>query len=166
MSFSEKWFDFTAMSVDEQVCGAATGLHWTNEPKSLTIVPGKGLQMVPKPGVDYWRRTFVPPPKQADVASGHALLYKMPVGVNSWRASTKFSMSLVDRYDQAGLMVLADGHHWLKTGIEFEYGKPCMSCVITNRESDWNFVAWPTSANIEIRVLLERFGTMAETTVS
>ena len=165
MSFSEKLYNFTAMPPDTQVTGPTTGLNWTNEPKIQSIVAGKGLKVIPKPGTDHWRKTYVSPPSQADRTSSHGLLYKMPANVSKWSAVTKFSMTIIDLYDQAGLMVLVDNQHWLKTGIEYEGGKPCMSCVVTNGESDWNFVPWPTSTDIEIRVQLERFGNMADCTV-
>ena len=42
-----------------------------------------------------------------------------------------------DLYDQAGIMVRIDAHHWVKAGIEFSDGRAMLASVLTDRRSDW-----------------------------
>ena len=163
MSYS-KSFDFSALPAGTDVTEPATGLYWLNKPRASAIEPGKGLRVTPTPGSDYWRKTYAHPP--ADRATGNALVVKVPVSVNKWCVSTDFSMSLIDQYDQSGLMVYVDDHHWLKTGIEYEGGVANMSCVVTNGQSDWNYFPWSSAEGVEIRAQLERCGGVLACTVS
>ena len=149
MALSES-FDFTNMKTLD-----STGLEWKNEPESFSLDAEAGLRMIPKPKTDFWRRTYQDPP--ADRASGHALLYEVPVGVQECTAQTVFTLKHQTQYDQAGVMVFIDDHHWLKAGIELEGGVPCMSCVVTNGESDWGYLVWPTAEDITIRVTIRRY---------
>ena len=145
-------FDFTKMSPEDPL----SGLTWSNPPESATIEAGKGLKVIPKPKTDYWRKIYLTPP--ANRSSGHALLYKIPTGIDSWVAEMSFSLNPVTQFDQAGVMVFIDGEHWLKAGIEVENGSPNMSCVATNKQSDWSYKSWPTSQGIEMRVEFKRYG--------
>lgn len=145
---------FSTLGVNTDVADPSTGLEWLNQPKSYAIEVGGGLKVTPTPGSDYWRKTYMKPP--ADRASGNALVAKIPPDVGKWSVSTEFSMTLVDQFDQAGLMVYVDNEHWLKTGIEYEGGVPNMSCVVTNNQSDWNYFPWPSSVDVAIRAELQR----------
>ncbi|GBP06388.1 Regulation of enolase protein 1 [Eumeta japonica] len=40
-------------------------------------------------------------------------------------------------YDQAGVMLLVDEKHWIKSGIEYNDGQPMIGSVLTNQFSDW-----------------------------
>lgn len=141
--------DLTQMTADEL---SQIPLVWRNPPdqEGIQLVQGEGLKIVPKPQTDYWLKPYLTPP--ASRASGHALLYKIPTDVEKYVFETTFSLDAKVCYDQAGLMVLVDDQHWLKTGIEYEAdGKPKMSCVVTNDVSDWSYFTWSTSENITIR---------------
>ena len=141
--------DFTQMSAEEL---SEIPLSWQNPPdkEGIQLLSGDGLQIIPKPGVDFWLKHYLSPP--AASASGHALLYKVPADVEKYVFETTFSLEAKDCYDQAGLMVLADDKHWLKTGIEYEAdGKPKMSCVVTNDVSDWSYFNYSTSKGVAIR---------------
>ena len=57
----------------------------------------------------------------------------------------------MSQFDQAGLVVYFDEDHWLKAGIEVVDGIPRLSCVVTNKFSDWSTQQW-SSANVRLRV--------------
>ena len=48
-------------------------------------------------------------------------------------------------------MVYFDEEHWLKTGIEVVDGIPRLSCVVTNKYSDWSTQPWK-ELNLRIRI--------------
>ena len=133
---------------------------WLNPPKSYSIEPRKGLCIVPKQKTDFWYKPYHIPP--AARSSGHALLYHVPTTIQAWECNTAFSLSPCVQYDQAGLMVYVDDTHWIKAGIEFENGAPQMSCVVTNNQSDWNYLLWPDATDVKVRVLFQRYDTVCE----
>ena len=142
--------DFTKMAATSEL--SQIPLSWHNPPdqESIQLVPGSGLKVTPNPKTDYWQKTFRIPP--ASRASGHALVYKVPLDVEKYVFETTFSLDAKVCYDQAGIIVLADDNHWLKAGIEYEAdGKPKMSCVVTNDASDWSYFTWSTSKGVTIR---------------
>ena len=143
--------DFTNMAAESDL--SQTLLSWHNPPdllEGIQLVPGSGLKVTPNPNTDYWQKTFRIPP--ASRATGHALVYKVPLDVEKYIFETMFSLDAKVCYDQAGIIVLADDKHWLKAGIEYEAdGKPKMSCVVTNDASDWSYFTWSTSKGVAIR---------------
>ena len=147
-------FDFcNSSSVDPS-------LTWLNPPLSATFEGGDvGLKVVPKPGSDYWCKTYRDPP--ACRASGHALVYTLPSGTKQCILQTDFSIKDYARYDQAGIIVHVNDRHWLKAGIEMENGVPNMSAVVTNMESDWNLFVWPSRA-AKVRVTVKRYSNLCE----
>ena len=155
-------FDFCNMTTAE-LEQSASGLCWKNDPAQVVLETGVGLIITPKPGTDYWRKSFRTPP--SDRASGHALLYSVPRNVNKWKAETKFTLNPVVLYDQAGIMVFIDDSHWLKAGIEIDGEQPRMSCVITNSESDWSYLTWPTTEEVEVRIQVQRYSIVCEVKV-
>ena len=163
MAALSKNVDFSSMGASS-VTGPDTGLYWLNPPRLCGVETGKGLKVTPTPGSDFWRKAYTSPP--ADRATGNALLFKTPAGVKKYCVSTVFSLSLVDQYDQAGLMVYVNDQHWLKTGIEYECGAANMSCVVTNGESDWNYFPWPTATDVSIRIEIERYDSLLSCSVS
>ena len=141
--------DFTQMAASNL---SQIPLTWHNPPEQddIQLLQGSGLKVIPKPKTDYWQKTFRNPP--AARASGHALMYKVPVDVQKYVFETTFSLDAKVIYDQAGIMVYADDKHWLKAGIEYEAdGKPKMSCVVTNEASDWSYFTWSTSKGVTVR---------------
>lgn len=149
-------FDFCTMSTMDP------SLTWLNQPLSATFEGDAGLKVVPKPGSDYWCKTYRDPP--ANRASGHALVYTLPKKTQQCILQTDFSMKDYARFDQAGVMVHVDDRHWLKAGLEMENGIPNMSAVVTNMESDWNLFAWPSRA-AKMRVTVKRYSSLCECTV-
>ena len=127
-----------------------TVLQWRNEPSTYAIVEGEGLKITPKPKSDYWLKTYTQPP--ANRASGQCLLHPVSKGMLKWCAEVTFSFAPHIQYDQAGVMVYSDDCNWLKAGIEFENDKPNMSCVVTDGESDWNYMEWSTAKDVRVRV--------------
>ena len=158
MASFNKDIDFSSMRADSDVTGSSTGLYWLNPPRLCSVEVGKGLKVTPTSGSDYWRKTYEDPP--ASRATGNGLVTKIPAHVKRWSVSTVLSMSLVDQYDQAGLMVYVDDLHWLKAGIEYECGSPNMSSVVTNGESDWNYFPWSSVEEVVLRAELERCGSV------
>ncbi len=158
MASFNKDIDFSSMGADFDVTGPATGLYWLNPPRLCSVEVGKGLKITPTPGSDYWRKTYQHPP--ASCATGNGLVAKIPAHVKKWSVSIVLCMSMVDQYDQAGLMVYVDDLHWLKAGIEYECGAPNMSCVVTNGESDWNYFPWSSAENVALRAELVLCGSV------
>lgn len=150
-------FDFRTTSTLDQ------SLSWLNPPLSATFEGEAGLKVIPKPGSDFWCKTFREPP--ANRASGHALLYTVPSTIQKCVLQTEFSMKDYARYDQAGVMVYVDDRHWLKAGLEMENDVPNMSAVVTNMESDWNLFVWPTKA-ARVQVTVKRYSGLCECEVA
>ena len=148
-------FDFSSMS-----CLESCGLTWKNDPATAKLEEGEGLRVTPKPKTDFWCKTFREPP--VNRASGHALLHPIPLSLQMWSAEVMFTLNPKVRYDQAGMMVYSNDRHWLKAGIEVEGDAPQMSCVITDGESDWSYKTWPTTKDIQIRVLGTMFNRVCE----
>lgn len=109
-------------------------------------------QLILKPDSkkDYWRRTYYTPLLIKD--DGPALLLTVPCNC-AYTCETNFTVTPRRQFDQGGLMVYFDSEHWIKAGIEVVDNKPKLSCVVTNRYSDWSTQPW-TSFSIRVRVLL------------
>ena len=145
--------DFTAVS------SLDPGLSWLNQPESATFAGSDGLKVTPKPGADFWCKSYRTPPHCEN--SGHALLSLIPADVRECCLQTEFTIRDHARYDQAGAMVYLDDTHWLKTGLEVEGGKIKMSCVVTNGASDWSYKAWPTK-EAQMKITLKRYSGLCE----
>ena len=76
--------------------------------------------------------------------------------------AAKFSFYPFLQYDHAGLIVFVDEKHWLKAGVELVDGNSQLSCVVTNDESDFNCFDWPTSFDVNVRILLHRYDCFCE----
>lgn len=103
---------------------------------------------------DYWRTTEGLPP----VHDGCS--YLTPVDAN-FELELLVEGDFTERYDQAGLMVLASEEHWLKTGIELD-GTLWLSAVHTRGESDWSREPWDAS---RVRLRAVRHAGTIETAV-
>ena len=110
------------------------GLAWLHEPARWRVdAEAKVLVIEPDAETDFWRKTHY----GFEADSGHFLF--LPVaGDFVMHAGVKFYP--VHRYDQAGLMVRADGNCWIKTSVEYELDEPPkLGAVVTNRGySDWS----------------------------
>jgi regulation of enolase protein 1 (concanavalin A-like superfamily) len=104
----------------------ASGRWWTDTASSALVVE-------PEAGTDFWRKTHY----GFEADNGHFLSAAVS-GDFAMTAKVKFLP--VHQYDQAGLMVRADGSCWIKTSVEHEEHKPPkLGVVVTNGGySDWS----------------------------
>ncbi|KAF2116210.1 hypothetical protein BDV96DRAFT_573565 [Lophiotrema nucula] len=113
-------------------------------PKTQTISP---FNLSSAPGTDIWRK---PPSHNVLSAPTHpSPLPKVPLS-KFQRAKLTFALppgNELRQYDQAGLLLhftkpgLEEGKDkWLKTGIEWYYGKPYISTVGADAWADWSIV--------------------------
>lgn len=65
--------------------------------------------------------------------SGH--IYRCDVTGN-FTFQMKVKANFTKLYDQAGIMVMTDEDHWLKSGIEYNDGAPEIGSVLSLRHSD------------------------------
>ncbi len=85
------------------------------------------------------------------------LAHAQTVSLSRPRTEPGFEASvLCNALAPPGLMVYLDEKHWLKAGLEIENGKPNMSCVVTNGESDWNYIPWPAK-EARLRVTVTQY---------
>jgi regulation of enolase protein 1 (concanavalin A-like superfamily) len=125
------------------------GWRWLNEPARWNAAED-GLRMTVERDTDFWRVTHYGFIRH----SGHVF------GLD---VSGDFELELVahgeyaDQYDQAGVMVLADEHTWLKAGIEFVDGAHQASVVITRDHSDWSVSPVPPPVR-GFRIMADRRG--------
>jgi regulation of enolase protein 1 (concanavalin A-like superfamily) len=87
-------------------------LVWQNYPSHWEI--GKsGLQLFTSGQTDFWQKTHY----GFQVDNGHILSASV---TGDFEMETQVYSSFVHQYDQAGLMIRSDQHHWIKTAIEAE----------------------------------------------
>jgi regulation of enolase protein 1 (concanavalin A-like superfamily) len=106
---------------------------WTRDPISWALT-GETLTWRCPGDTDYWRTTEGLQP----VHNGCSLLTRVEA---DFELELLVSGEFADRYDQAGLMVLAAEERWLKAGIEVD-GEYWLSAVHTRDESDWSRERW------------------------
>lgn len=102
---------------------------WLNEPDRWTA-EGDRLRIVSDKGTDFWRETHYGFHRD----SGHFLGF--PTGA-AFTASLRVQGHFQALYDQAGIMVRIDAHHWVKAGIELSDGRAMLASVLTDGRSDW-----------------------------
>ncbi|XP_029214497.1 uncharacterized protein [Acropora muricata] len=113
---------------------------WYNPPQKyeLRCNGATGIKVYTKGQTDFWKRTYHKPEIVKD--NGH-LLHLVVKQTNSVIESS-FELSPQNQFDQAGIMIRVDGDHWIKTGLEFVDNRYLMSCVVTNKWSDWSHEEW------------------------
>jgi regulation of enolase protein 1 (concanavalin A-like superfamily) len=114
-----------------QLGGRAWG--WNREPITWEAGDGSVTWRCPG-GTDFWRKTEGVP----SAHSGCSLVTRVEA---DFELELLVRGEFVDRYDQAGLMVVASDERWLKAGIEVD-GKRWLSAVHTRDESDWSRERW------------------------
>ena len=133
---------------------------WNNgEPPTWSINPTTGcLTISPSAGLDYWSRTYYGPDLLVK-SNAPSLVANIPQHKEA-TLSTAFTLHPRAQFDQAGIMVLVDdnnkddnesGGSWVKAGIEYTDGHPCLSCVVTNDGySDWSTQRLPFNSSNEM----------------
>jgi uncharacterized protein len=102
---------------------------WLNEPERWTA-QGDSLQIVTDKATDFWRETHY----GFNRDSGHFLGFPT---AEAFSAELRVQGDFQALYDQAGIMVRVDAHHWVKAGIEFSDGRTMLGSVLTDGRSDW-----------------------------
>ena len=107
------------------------------------------------PKTDLWRK-----PPHTDVDNAPILLIPTPIDIHRFHsARVTVSGQWNTLYDQGGLALFIpdeDIKKWVKTGIEYVWGKPFIGTVATSRWSDWSLVPLPESANGRVTIQVER----------
>jgi len=121
-------------------------------PKTLSYPP---LTIHAAPKTDLWRK-----PPQTDIDNAPTILISTPIDLHRFHsARVTVSGDWNTRYDQGGLALFIpdeDIKKWVKTGIEYVWGKPFVGTVATSRWSDWSLVPLPESANGKVTIQVER----------
>ena len=124
--------------------------EWTIAPVSARV-DGSDLLVTPRENSDLWRVTsygFVHD-------DGHALLVDLPDGA---ALEVSFLADFAQQFDQAGILVRADGTHWVKAGVEYADGAPQVGAVVTREVSDWSTAPFPDWHGREVTVRVSRSG--------
>ncbi|MGO4611983.1 DUF1349 domain-containing protein, partial [Variovorax sp. 2RAF20] len=62
---------------------------------------------------------------------------------NDFTLQVKIMANFCHLYDQAGIFLQDDEHHWVKAGIEFNDDLSSIGCVVTRKTSDWSTGLFP-----------------------
>jgi hypothetical protein len=91
------------------------------------------LVVEPDGRTDFWQKTHY----GFTADNGHFLGWELQ---GDFLLTTQFRLYPQHQYDQAGLMIRADAHCWIKTSVEHELqGQPQLGAVVTNAGySDWS----------------------------
>jgi regulation of enolase protein 1 (concanavalin A-like superfamily) len=118
---------------------------------TTTIAP---FNLTSPPGTDIWRK---PPSHNAFSAPTYPSELPTYPLTSFQRAKLTFALppaSQLRQYDQAGLLLhftkpglAANQTKWVKTGIEFYYGKPYVATVGCDIWADWSLVPDPSFTN-------------------
>ncbi|KAF8159708.1 hypothetical protein B0H34DRAFT_704544 [Crassisporium funariophilum] len=124
----------------------------TNLPTTMTY-PTQTIHASPK--TDLWRK-----PPHTDIDNAPTILISTPIDLHKFRsAKVTVSANWNTLYDQGGLALFIpdeDVKKWVKTGIEYVWGKPFVGTVATSRWSDWSLVPLPESAGGKVTIQVER----------
>ncbi|CAA7261053.1 unnamed protein product [Cyclocybe aegerita] len=127
-------------------------LPTTNVPTQISFPP---LTINAPPKTDLWRK-----PPHIDVDNIPTIFLPKSIDLNKFRsANVTVSGEWNTLYDQGGLVLYIFGEglkKWVKTGIEFVFGKPFVGTVATARASDWSLVPLSESAGGKVTVHVER----------
>ncbi|KAF4614590.1 hypothetical protein D9613_003443 [Agrocybe pediades] len=123
-----------------------------NIAKKLSYGP---LTIHAHPKTDLWRK-----PPHTDVDNVPIYLISTPIDLHKFHtARVTVSADWNTLYDQGGLALFIpdeDIKKWVKTGIEYVWGKPFVGTVATSRWSDWSLVPLPETANGKVTIQVER----------
>jgi regulation of enolase protein 1 (concanavalin A-like superfamily) len=128
-------------------------MQWLNEPASWQRT-GDVLRVSVDPGTDFWRTTGYGYVHD----NGHIYGELLPGDLD---VSVRVRGAFANQYDQAGIMLRADEHTWLKTGLEFFEGRPRLSTVLTMGRSSWMVADLPPGTD-EVTLRVSRRGDAVE----
>ena len=128
-------------------------MQWLNEPASWQRT-GDVLRVSVDPGTDFWRTTGYGYVHDSGHVYGEPLRGDLDVSV-------RVRGAFASQYDQAGIMLRADEHTWLKTGLEFFEGRPRLSTVLTMGCSSWMVADLPPGTD-EVTLRVSRRGDAVE----
>ncbi|HSS91496.1 MAG TPA: DUF1349 domain-containing protein [Streptosporangiaceae bacterium] len=128
-------------------------MQWLNEPASWQRT-GDVLRVSVDPGTDFWRTTGYGYVHD----NGHIYGELLPGDLD---VSVRVRGAFANQYDQAGIMLRADEHTWLKTGLEFFEGRPRLSTVLTMGFSSWMVADLPPGTD-EVTLRASRRGDAVE----
>ena len=128
-------------------------MQWLNEPASWQRT-GDVLRVSVDPGTDFWRTTGYGYVHD----NGHVYGEPLPGDLD---VSVRVRGAFANQYDQAGIMLRADEHTWLKTGLEFFEGRPRLSTVLTMGCSSWMVADLPPGTD-EVTLRVSRRGDAVE----
>ena len=128
-------------------------MQWLNEPASWQRT-GDVLRVSVDPGTDFWRTTGYGYVHD----NGHIYGESLPGDLD---VSVRVRGNFANQYDQAGIMLRADEHTWLKTGLEFFEGRPRLSTVLTMGCSSWMVADLPPGTD-EVTLRASRRGDAVE----
>jgi len=130
----------------------AEGAHDTVLPTKMTF-PRQVIRAPPH--TDLWRK-----PPHTDMDNAPTILISTPIDMHKFHtAKVTVRGGWNTLYDQGGLVLFVpdeDIKKWVKTGIEYVWGKPYVGTVVTSRWSDWSLVPLPESAKGEVTIVVER----------
>ena len=109
--------------------------NWINEPDNYSLENGK-LQLTTALNTDFWRQTYYGFQRH----TGHAYGFYVE---NDFTLQVKIMANFCHLYDQAGIFLQDDEHHWVKAGIEFNDDLSSIGCVVTRKTSDWSTGLFP-----------------------
>ena len=121
---------------------------WLNPPAN-TVQENSYLKVTGVYESDFWRNTsygFVHD-------SGHALLTDFPAHSSM---EVTFILNYSGLFDQAGIIVYSDSHHWIKAGVENADGLPQVGAVVTSINSDWSLAPVPQWMGKEVTMRASR----------
>lgn len=126
--------------------------HNVDLPTTMNFPP---ITIKASPDTDLWRK-----PPCTDRDNAPIILVGTPINLHKFHsAKVTVSADWNTKYDQGGLALFIpdeDTTKWVKTGIEFVWGKPYISTVATSRWSDWSIAPLPENAGGKITVQVER----------
>jgi len=125
----------------------------TNLPTTLAYK--QPLTIRAPPGTDLWRK-----PPHTDIDNAPTILISTPIDLHRFHsARVTVSANWNTLYDQGGLALFIldeDIKKWVKTGIEFVWGKPYVGTVATSRWSDWSLVPLGAEKCGKVTIQVER----------
>lgn len=124
--------------------------RWTVSPAAVDTRDGD-LLLTPAARSDAWRETSY----GFTHDDAPALVADLPA---QGAVEVTFTVDLAAEFDQAGLVVRADEHTWIKAGVELSDGAPQLGAVVTLGTSDWSVRPVPEWSGRRVTIRASRSG--------